>query len=463
MASATKRGNSYRLRVSLGYDTKGEQIQKLRTWTPDPGMTEAKIQAELNRQLVFFEEQCRTGRVLDSTTKFEAFSEYWLTEYAEKQLRASTVAGYKNMLKRVNAAIGHIKLDKLQPYHLMEFYSNLAEGGNKKDKKKVPLIDFKNVLIERKLTRAVLATKAGVSIRVIDSLNAGKHINEKSAEAVAVALDMPVGKTFKTVDRDQNPLSAKTILHHHGLISSILEKAVKWQIIFSNPCDRTEIPKVDRKEARYLDEKQAAELLACLESEPLQYRTMITLLLYSGMRRGELCGLEWSDVDFDNCIIDINKSSLYLVGKGVFTDETKSFTSKRVIKLPPDVIELLHEHKAAQGIERFRLGDKWEESGKLFTQWNGKAIHPASVTRWFHDFIERNKLPDACLHSLRHTNATLLIASGVDLRTVSKRLGHAQLSTTGNIYTHAIQTADERAAETLNNMLKPSAAKQKKA
>lgn len=463
MASAQKRGNSYILRTSLGYNNKDEQIQKFRTWKPEPGMSEKQIQKELERQLFLFEEQCRTGRILDSSTKFQAFSEYWLTEYAEKQLRASTVAGYKHMLERINTAIGHIKLDKLQPQQLMELYINLGEGGIKKDKKKIPLIDFKNLLNEHKLTHAALAGKAHVSVKVIDSLTAGKHITEKSAGAVAVALDEPVDKLFKTVNSEQNPLSAKTILHHHRLISSILEKAVKWQIIFSNPCDRTEIPKVERKEARYLDEKQAAELLACLDSEPLQYRAMITLLLYSGMRRGELCGLEWTDVDFDNCIIDINKSSLYLTGKGVFTDETKNFTSKRVIKLPLAVMDLLHIHKAAQGVERFRHGDAWQESGKLFTQCNGKPIHPDSVTSWFHDFIERNNLPDACLHSLRHTNATLLIASGTDLRTVSKRLGHAQLSTTGNIYTHAIQTADERAADTLNDMLKPSASKQKKA
>ncbi len=463
MASATKRGNSYQLRASLGYNNQGEQIQKLRTWKPEPDMTEKQIQAELTRQLVLFEEQCRTGRILDSSTKFEAFTEYWLAEYAEKQLRASTVAGYKHMLKRVNDAIGHIKLEKLQPYHLMEFYSNLEEGDIREDKKKVPFIDFKKLLAERKLTHKALAEKAHVSVRAVDAVTVGKHIIEKSAVLIAAALDMPVDKLFKTVSNSQNPLAAKTVLHHHRLISSILEKAVKWQIIYNNPCKRTELPKDDHKEARYLDEKQAAELLTFLNNEPLQYRAMITLLLYSGMRRGELCGLEWSDVDFDNCIIDINKSQLYLAGKGVFTDETKNFSSKRVIKLPADVMSLLREHKAQQGVERFRHGDAWQESGKLFTQCNGKPIHPDSVTGWFHNFIKRNKLPDACLHSLRHTNATLLIASGTDLRTVSKRLGHAQLSTTGNIYTHAIQTADERAADTLNDILKPSASKQKKA
>ena len=166
-----------------------------------------------------------------------------------------------------------------------------------------------------------------------------------------------------------------------------------------------------------------------------------------------MCGLEWSDVDFDNCIIDINKSSLYIKEKGIYNDETKNFSSNRVIEISSFVMQLLADHKREQAIERFRLGDQWIESGKLFTQWNGKPIHPDTITSWFKDFIKKNNLPDITVHSLRHTNATLMIANGVDLRTVSKRLGHAQMSTTSDIYIHAIKTADERAAKTLGDIL----------
>ena len=202
-----------------------------------------------------------------------------------------------------------------------------------------------------------------------------------------------------------------------------------------------------------MDEKQAAHLLDCLQNEPLKYRAMITLLLYSGMRRGELCGLTWSDVDFEENIIDINKSSLYVTGSGTIEDTTKTFSSQRVIKIPSPVMEILHEHRREQLGKRLALGDKWEDSGKVFTQWNGSPIYPRTVTSWFAEFVKRNDLPHVSIHSLRHTNATLLIANGTDLRTVSKRLGHSNMTTTGNIYTHAIQTADERAAETLNDIL----------
>lgn len=245
------------------------------------------------------------------------------------------------------------------------------------------------------------------------------------------------------------------MLYLHRLLSSVLEKAVKWQVLLYNPCRRVEAPKIEKKEAAYLDEVQAQELLNCLESEPLQYRAMITLLLYSGMRREELCGLERSDIDFKNNIIDISRTSSYLADRGIFDDETKTETSKRVIKIPSAAMDLLKEHRLQQTKELFKLGDMWVKSNKVFTQWNGKPIHPDTLTGWFAKFVKKNNLPPIHLHSLRHTNATLLIASGADLRTVSKRLGHSNMTTTSNIYTHAIKSADERAAELLGDILQP--------
>ena len=214
-------------------------------------------------------------------------------------------------------------------------------------------------------------------------------------------------------------------------------------------------PKVDRKEAQYLDEKQAAKLINCLDAEPLKYKTIIMLLLYSGMRRGELCGLEWSDIDLNHGIISISKSSLYLPQKGIFDDTTKNRTSERVIRVPEAMTSLLKEYRRSQSQLQLAMGDLWQGSEKVFTSQTGTPIHPDSITGWFKSFIKRNDLPDIHLHSLRHTNATLLIAAGTDIRTVANRLGHATASTTTNIYAHAIKSADELAAEKLADILNP--------
>lgn len=454
MPTIEKRGSGYRITVSAGYDMQGKQIKKRMTWTPLPGMTEKQIQKELERQKVLFAERVRTGRILDGSTRFSDFADYWMKEYAEKQLRPSTVAGYKDMLVRINAALGHIKLDNLQPKDLKQYYNKLAENGARRDTTYKAKVDISDMLKSRHMTRQSLSEQCGLSPRTVSIAVRGEAVAATTAEKISAALGKPVKHLFDTVEKKQ-ALSGKTALHHHRLISSILEKAVKWQVIYSNPCTRVEPPKAERKEAEYLDETQAQQLIECLQSEPLPYRAMITVLLYTGMRRGELCGLEWSDIDFDNCLIDISRTSLYLPGKGIFNDDTKTESSKRVIKIPDEAIEILKEHRKEQMTAKFKLGDKWIDSGKVFTQWNGKPIHPDTITAWFAQFIKKNNLPHIHLHSLRHTNATLLIASGADLRTVSKRLGHSNMTTTSNIYTHAIKSADERAAELLGDILHP--------
>jgi integrase len=249
-------------------------------------------------------------------------------------------------------------------------------------------------------------------------------------------------------------LSGNSILHYHRLISSILTTAVEWQIILSNPAERARAPRAEKKEAKYLDDVEARQLIKLLDIEPIQYRTMVTLLIFSGLRRGELCGIKWSDIDFASGLMHVQRAVQYLPGKGLFEVPPKR-GSQRVIKLPSVALRLLLEHKNAQAAEAKACGDQWQENALVFTRWNGTYFNPDDLTQWFNAFIQRNGLKKATPHSLRHTNATLMIAAGTDLRTVSKRLGHVQTSTTSNIYAHAIRSADEAASETLENILDP--------
>lgn len=453
MATIQKRGNSYKITVSCGYDTNNKQIRKTMTWCPPPDMTNKQIEKEIRRQTVLFEEQCAKGLYIDSKIKFADFSEQWLKDYAEKQLKARTVARYKDLLKRINAAIGHIRLDRLQPIHLLQFYDNLAEEGVRADAKYILNTDIDNILKKQNISKVKLSEVSGISETTIRQACKGKAISNKTALSISNALGLAQNALFEPLNNSTTTLSDKTILHHHRLISSILTTAVQWQIILLNPCDRVKPPKVEKKEARYLDDEQAAELFEHLQSEPIQYKTMITTLIYTGMRRGELCGLKWTDIDFDNKIISIQRANLYLAGKGIYEDTTKTYSSQRVIKVPDIVISALKAYMTYQNTNRLKVGDKWTDTGYIFTTWNGKPIHPDTLSGWFRNFVIRNNLPDVCLHSLRHTNATLLIANGVNLTTVAKRLGHANTNTTTKIYAHAIKTADEMAAETLQDIL----------
>lgn len=193
-------------------------------------------------------------------------------------------------------------------------------------------------------------------------------------------------------------------------------------------------------------------MLSLLDNEPVKYKTMIYLAVYSGSRLGEIAGLEWSDVDFKNNLLQVCRASQYLPGKGTFTKAPKNESSNRIITMPLLIMDLLKQYKVWQNEERLECGDKWKDSGRLFTKWNGEPIFPYTPTSWFKKFRDKHNLPDIKFHGLRHTNASLLIGQGVDVQTVAKRLGHTKPTTTTSIYSHFLRRPDKEAADKLQNL-----------
>lgn len=449
MANITKRGSSYTITVSLGIDGTGKRIRKSLTFTPPPSMTPKQAEKEAKRQAAMFEERCRTGQILDTNTRFSEFVEIWLQDYAEKQLEPRTLTRYKELLRRINAAFGNSKINAIQPHHL----NNLAEKGIRADIKYKPTETAAELVNGKNLTRTELSRLSGVSVAVLRSCSAGNNVSSESAQKIAAYFGKDIAELFTA--QEDKCLSNNTILYYHRVLSSVFSTAVQWQIIFSNPCERVKPPKVKRKEARYLDEYEAAELLKALDGEPFKYVAMIQLLLYTGLRRSELMGLEWQDIDFLNRCIHVSRNSLYLSDKGLYEGNTKTESSNRVIKLPDNAVQLLKEYRQYQDSIIQEMGTAWQGTGRLFTTKDGKPMHPDTLSGWFHEFVKRKGLPDVSVHSLRHTHATLMIAAGVNIKTVSSRLGHASVTTTGNIYTHAIKSADEAAAEVINDILTP--------
>jgi len=230
---------------------------------------------------------------------------------------------------------------------------------------------------------------------------------------------------------------------------------VEWQYIPANPAERVKAPKATNQEAEYLDDKQAIQLLNLLTDQPIHYKTAVEVLLFTGMRRGELMGLEWKDIDFENQIITIQRSLQYLPEVGVFKDETKTKSSHRVIKVPSTAINSLRMYRTWQKKMFFSIGQPWNESNQVFVTQNGTPMHPDTLTSWFRDFIKTTDLPQIHIHSLRHTNATLQIANGVSVTTVAGNLGHSNANTTTKVYAHAIQSAAAASAQMMDNLLNP--------
>ena len=452
MASVLKRGCSYHIMVSCGYDLNGKQIRKTKNWRPPDKMSPSQVRKELERIKVEFEQAVLNGRILDENINFKDFSDRWLRDYGETQLAPKTYDRYKRMLDdRINPNIGHIKLKNIKPHNLMELYKKLAEPGERRVKNCKLCEDAIKAINENGITRTKLARKSKCSERTVYTALSGDRISYDNAEKILKCLKIRNGIVS---DEGDMKLANKTVRHYHRLISVILKTAVYWQVIHSSPAERVKPPKAETKEARYLNEKQTAELIRKLGDESIDKRAMILTFIYSGMRRGELLALKWNDFNFEDTTVTINKSLQYLPGKGTFVKEPKTRASIRTIMLSDEVFEVLGEYRVWQEKQKIEIGDLWMDKGFVFCNWCGDHMHPDTVTSWFTEFVKRNNLPSVTIHSLRHTNLTLLIAAGVPLRTVASRGGHAQTSTTSNIYAHALQSVDEIAAGKLGEMLR---------
>ncbi len=384
MASYYKRGNSYVIRVSCGYNAEGKQIYQSMTWKPDEGMTAKQIEKEVNRQAVLFEENCKKGFQC-KVVKFETFCEEWFEEYAEPNLRHSTYSYLYHQRLRIYKAIGHIRMDKLTSRQIQTFINSLSKEG-------------------------------------------ANEINGK-------------------------PLSPKSVRHNLSLISDVFSYAVKMGVVADNPCSRVTLPKIEQKEKQIYTPEEAAKFLELLNKEPIKYRAFFNLAIYSGFRRGELLGLEWKDVDFDNGIISVRRTSCYSHSRGVYTDTTKTKLSQRTLKFPQMIMDLLKELRDYQDGEALKFGDKWVETDRLFTKENGEPQHPNTTYHWLERFCEREGLPFYGLHTFRHLFASLLVNGGVDIVTVSGALGHSTVSTTSNIYCHMLENSRARVSDTITDAL----------
>jgi integrase len=255
-------------------------------------------------------------------------------------------------------------------------------------------------------------------------------------------------------DGKKGGYSSATIRHHHNLIHVIFDRAVKWQIIASNPADNVDSPKRRTESlATYYDEEQSMRLLSCLKDEPIKYQLALSIGIAMALRRGEAIGLRWSDIDLENCVISVNQSYEYKRKEGSGPKSTKTMNSQQKVSFPASLAPLFREYKEWQDKQKDDSGAQWVDTGYLFTQWNGEVMSPDTLTQYMPKFTQKYNLPHLDFKGLRHTCASLLIANGADVSVVSRHLRHAQKSTTLNIYTHEFNRANKEAANIIETAL----------
>ncbi|MDE7099015.1 MAG: site-specific integrase [Ruminococcus sp.] len=255
------------------------------------------------------------------------------------------------------------------------------------------------------------------------------------------------------IQKEKPDTSPATIKKKLAVLQSILSQAVKLDIIQMNPADaeRLTLPKTVAPKVEIFTKQEAAEMLSCLENEPLQFQVLVQLAIMTGCRLGELIGLKFSDIDYRTNKIIIERSAYKCKGQPTSIKPPKDY-EVRTITVNDYCIELIKLLKAEKCRQALELGTVWHDENWLFTQWNGEIMNPQTPTKQFNKFLERNGLKHRKFHSLRHTSATLLLYGGINLQQVRERLGHADISTT-NKYLHCLAEADEEAANVLGNML----------
>ena len=248
--------------------------------------------------------------------------------------------------------------------------------------------------------------------------------------------------------------SDKTIQHHYVLINGALNKAIQWDYINYNINQKIEKPKIRRKEIECYSKEDVIKLLNILNDEPLKYQSIILLALDSGIRRGELTGLTWDDIDFKNKSIKINKTTQYIKELGIFEKCTKSQNSDRIIYISDKAINILKQYKKEQLEKKMKLGNKWGNSKRVFTTEYGEDMHPDTPSQIFRKIIQKHNLKKISFHGLRHTSASLLISQGIQHQIISRRMGHSSVTVTDNIYSHFFDSEFIKCASEIDNILK---------
>ena len=253
-------------------------------------------------------------------------------------------------------------------------------------------------------------------------------------------------------------LSPKTVKNYYSTLRNMLTFAVDMGIIASNPCENIKLPKPEKHEADYYSIDEVSALLSALErvsDTDLKYKVAIYIALFGGLRKAEIMGLNWNDIDFDAGSIIIRRTRMIRPGNGVYEDTPKTDRSNRSVSLPGEVMGMLRKLHAQQLELKLQLQNKYQNSPAVFQGDFGQTMYPQNLQRWFTRFLNASGLRHIGLHSLRHTHASMLVYLGTDKMQVSTRLGHSQLSTTLNIYTHLFEDADKKIAEDLSsNFLK---------
>jgi len=246
-------------------------------------------------------------------------------------------------------------------------------------------------------------------------------------------------------------ISPATVKRYTSVLRSMLTMAYKMYYMDDDVglSRRLTFPKERYQEVDVFTIEEAKAILTAAKTEPINIRLLIELALFTGMRRGEIVGLKWSDINFDKQCLSVKRSIYKPRGEKSIEKEPKSHSSYRTIAIPGCLCETIKEYKQYQSSYALSLGTTWQNLDYVLTDEFGDVMNPQTPTKQFSRFLARHNIRHLKFHCLRHTSATLLLSNGCDIKTVSARLGHSSIETT-NIYLHKLESVDKQAASSFD-------------
>ena len=398
MASIRKRGNTYQIRVSAGYDITGRQLTKTMTWKPTDKMTPKQIEKELNRQATLFEEKVASGLVGDNRQTFAEYSRYVLDLKERAGLKRKTLENYHFMMRYTDKEIGHLKLTDIRPKHLNDLYKQLsADGMNQRTGGK---LSNKTIIEYHRFISAVLS----------------------QAEKEMLILYNPARRATppKAEKKEANYFQTEDI---YKILEALQDAPLKYRLatmlLMTTGCRRGEI---------------------------------------LGLKWSNVDKVN-KTLDIKNNLLYSKAQGLYLTTTKTGKARKVRIPDELVPLLAEYKKEYINYKRSLgdswQGSQRLGVigSDEWLTDDFIFIQADGKPMHPDTISGWLDKFAKRNDLPHINPHAFRHTVASILISQGIDIVTVSKQLGHDKVSTTTDIYSHIINKASEQAADTISNVI----------
>ncbi len=252
-------------------------------------------------------------------------------------------------------------------------------------------------------------------------------------------------------DLNKRGLGSRTVRYIIGVFRQALQQAVRWRLLPSNPAEtgNLTLPRQTRTEQRWLSADEVRKLLEAAADNRLSALWHVAVM--TGLRPGEYRALTWEDVDLEAALLRVRRT---LSTDGKNFSEPKTKRSARTVTLPPSTVQVLRNHKRRQAEERLKAGRDYDDRGLVFCTASGRPIEHNNLVHYhFHPLLKKAALPRIRLYDLRHTNASLLLEVGENLKVVSERLGHSTITLTADVYAHVSQGMQAKAAERLEKSI----------